>query len=114
MNRTPYTLKGDAVTIDYANPIFSGHFPGKPMLPGVYIIQMATDWACQQTGKNLTIAEIRKCRYIKPVTPELGTAFQIDAELVPDPTEETVFSLVFTLDIQGEPVTQLKATLKSL
>lgn len=110
MNLIPYILKGDTVTVDYGNPIFAGHFPGKPMLPGVYIIQMATDWICAKTGKNLTLTAIKKCRYIKPVTPELGTDFRIEADFQNTIAEsESAFEINFTLYSQEEPVTWLKA-----
>lgn len=115
MNQIPYILKGDTVTVDYSNPIFAGHFPGKPMLPGVYIIQMATDWISAKTGKNLTITEIKRCRYIKPVTPELGTELRIEADFHSTETgSESAFELNFTLYSQEESVTTLKAKLSTL
>lgn len=109
MNVIPYILQGDRVVVDYSNPIFLGHFPGKPMLPGVYIIQMATDYASILTGKNLVVKSIKRCRYFMPVSPELGAEYNIVCSVVG--TDNDAYLMEFALLAGQTPVAQIKAQL---
>ena len=93
--------------IDPANPIFSGHFPGNAILPGVLIIESAAQTAAVMLGSVETEAEapapqinrndthllasVNKFRFLKPVKPgdtmrieiskigELGTMVSVEA-----------------------------------
>ena len=62
--------------ITYNEPVFTGHFPGNPVLPGVYIIE-----AMAQLGGAVVLepgefarrvpylAGIDKCKFRRPVVP---------------------------------------------
>lgn len=66
--------------VDPANPIFTGHFPAKPILPGVLLIEAmaqtagvmmgsaASQAAEQSTGVAL-LAAVNRFKFLKPVTP---------------------------------------------
>lgn len=66
--------------VDPANPIFTGHFPAKPILPGVLLIEAmaqtagvmmgsaASQAAEQGTGVAL-LAAVNRFKFLKPVTP---------------------------------------------
>ena len=112
MNVIPYTIQGDRVVIDYSNPIFQGHFPGKPMLPGVYIIQIATDYASILTGRNLVVRSIKRCRYFMPVTPDLGAEYRIENSVAAQ--DNDTYQIEFTLLAGQTPVAQIKAQLVCL
>jgi 3-hydroxyacyl-[acyl-carrier-protein] dehydratase len=67
--------------LDPAIPIFSGHFPAKPVFPGVLLIEavaqtagvMLGSAAPQSAGKGLggvaLLAAINRFKFLKPVTP---------------------------------------------
>jgi 3-hydroxyacyl-[acyl-carrier-protein] dehydratase len=72
--------------IDPANPIFAGHFPAKPILPGVLLIEamaqtagvMLGSAAPQNTEKSparknndgvALLAAVNRFKFLKPVTP---------------------------------------------
>lgn len=66
--------------IDAANPVFAGHFPAKPILPGVLLIEAmaqtagvmlgsaAPQAAVKNTGVAL-LAAVNRFKFMKPVTP---------------------------------------------
>jgi 3-hydroxyacyl-[acyl-carrier-protein] dehydratase len=66
--------------IDPANPIFVGHFPAKPILPGVLLIEAvaqtagvmlgsATPEAAAGSGGVALLAAVNRFKFLKPVTP---------------------------------------------
>jgi 3-hydroxyacyl-[acyl-carrier-protein] dehydratase len=66
--------------VDPANPVFAGHFPAKPILPGVFVIEavaqtagvMLGSAAPQGAGNNAGIAllaAVNRFKFLKPVTP---------------------------------------------
>ena len=64
------------VTIN--EPFFDGHFPGRPLMPGVLVIESIVQTACfavaiklQEEMKNpgVSFMTIDKCKFRKPVTP---------------------------------------------
>lgn len=72
--------------VDPANPIFAGHFPHKPILPGVLLIEavaqtagaMLGSPAPEDAGKNLTnqskegvalLAAVNRFKFLKSVMP---------------------------------------------
>jgi 3-hydroxyacyl-[acyl-carrier-protein] dehydratase len=66
--------------IDPENPIFAGHFPAKPILPGVFLIEAVAQTAGVMLGsaaphaesKNTGVAllaAINRFKFLKPVTP---------------------------------------------
>jgi 3-hydroxyacyl-[acyl-carrier-protein] dehydratase len=67
--------------VDPANPIFAGHFPDKPILPGVFLIEAVAQTAgvmlgsaMPQTGgrspaRVALLAAVNRFKFFKPVTP---------------------------------------------
>lgn len=67
--------------IDPKNPIFAGHFPAKPILPGVLLIEAvaqaagvmlgsgAPQAADQNTGGVALLAAVNRFKFFKAVTP---------------------------------------------
>jgi 3-hydroxyacyl-[acyl-carrier-protein] dehydratase len=50
--------------------VFLGHFPGYPILPGVFQLEMAR-FACERgTGRRLEIEKIKKAKFTRPILPE--------------------------------------------
>jgi len=52
-----------------ADPVFAGHFPGNPILPGVFqleIARMAAEWI---QNRPLAVAEITRAKFQRPILP---------------------------------------------
>jgi beta-hydroxyacyl-ACP dehydratase FabZ len=67
--------------VDPENPIFAGHFPGKPILPGVLLIEAVAQTAGVMLGSAAPQADagarggvallgaVNRFKFLKPVTP---------------------------------------------
>ena len=52
------------------DPTFAGHFPGRPILPGAYQIEMlraAAEWALDC---SLAVREVPKAKFLRPILPD--------------------------------------------
>ena len=74
------------VTVD--EPFFAGHFPGRPVMPGVLIVEamaqtgglMMMDVAAVEANATPFFMSIEKARFRRPVTP--GDQLRMEVELV--------------------------------
>jgi len=67
--------------VDPANPIFAGHFPAKPILPGIFLIEAMAQTAGvmlgsaapqkdeKSTGGVALLASVNRFKFLKPVSP---------------------------------------------
>lgn len=52
------------------SPWFDGHFPGKPILPGIAQLGIVFDMICQTSEQNLKISEARRIRFKQTIEPD--------------------------------------------
>lgn len=71
-NDTGFTIRFDA-----SHPIFSGHFPGHPIVPGACLIQIAEELASEQLGQTVRFTAIRNLKFRQPVTPDMQIILSI-------------------------------------
>lgn len=50
-------------------PFFKGHFPGRPVTPGVMLIDRAVAAAEKLLGRKLALKGMRKVKFSNPVLP---------------------------------------------
>ena len=71
--------------VDPANPIFAGHFPTKPILPGVLLIEAVAQTAGVMLGSArpqvapsgiALLAAVNRFKFLKPVSP--GQSLRIE------------------------------------
>jgi len=79
VNRTPErtTLK---VTTPIDHPVFQGHYPGLPLVPGAYLL----DIVAKALPARLALVEVEQCRFVGPAFPgeEIVAELSTDAERV--------------------------------
>ena len=98
--------------IDPENPIFAGHFPAKPMLPGVLLIEAlaqtagvmlgsaAPQHSGEKSGGVALLAAVNRFKFLKPVTP--GQELRIETKKL---TEAMQMALIAgTVSVGGEIV----------
>ena len=51
------------------HPAYAGHFPGRPVLPGVVLLDAALSAISDATGRPLSTRELASAKFLSPVTP---------------------------------------------
>ena len=52
------------------DPTFASHFPTRPLVPGVFLIEMARVAAETVRAQAFTVREITKAKFLRPVIPD--------------------------------------------
>jgi 3-hydroxyacyl-[acyl-carrier-protein] dehydratase len=52
------------------DPVFAGHFPNQPLVPGVFQLEMARLGAEWLIGEQLGVREISKAKFLRPIVPK--------------------------------------------
>ena len=52
------------------DPVFAGHFPNRPLLPGVFQLEMARAAAQWTLDCPLAISEVCKAKFLRPILPD--------------------------------------------
>ena len=50
--------------------VYSGHFPGNPITPGVVQLQIVHELLEKYFGKNLKLISMRQCKFLKILNPD--------------------------------------------
>ena len=61
------------------DPVFAGHFPGRPILPGVFQLELARVAAELVLQCALDVREIRKAKFQRPILP--GETVRVELKL---------------------------------
>lgn len=65
-----------AVPADH--PAFAGHFPGRPILPGVVILDRILGFVARIAGRPEAGARIGSAKFFHPVTPGEALVLQVE------------------------------------
>lgn len=58
------------VRIPAAHPALPGHFPGRPVVPGVVLLQCVLDEAERWLGRALSVRGLPQAKFSAPLLPE--------------------------------------------
>jgi len=102
--------------IDPQAPFFAGHFPGDPILPGVFLVEAAAQTAGVMMGASGTapcsrkrLAAIKEFKFQKPVYPD--AVVEIETRLLVEREGMALVSAVIT--VAGEVVANGQLTVVS-
>lgn len=56
-------------TVPLDHPAFAGHFPGKPILPGVVLLDVALQTIADASGIALDTCMINSVKFLSPANP---------------------------------------------
>lgn len=93
--------------IDPAEPCFAGHFPGKAILPGVFLIEAAAQTAGVMMGAlspsasgERLLAAVNRFKFLRPVSP--GSELRIETRKIAE--AGLLVYVEATVEVDGEVV----------
>ncbi len=91
---------------------YRGHFPGKPVSPGVCNIEMIRECAELFTGKDLFIEDIKQCRLTAVSSPAICPSLDIAINLIPA-SDGTSYEISASITDKDRTYMSLKGTFRS-
>jgi 3-hydroxyacyl-[acyl-carrier-protein] dehydratase len=88
------------------HPLFEGHFPGNPILPGVCTVQIIKELLERGLGKELFLTHANTIKYLGFITP--ATTFAIQFELMLTNTESGSIVCNAVVSAEGNTLCSLK------
>jgi 3-hydroxyacyl-[acyl-carrier-protein] dehydratase len=73
-------------------PVFAGHFPDRPLVPGVVLLETGLVLARKLLSQQITFRKIVSARFKKPIEPE--DIAKIEVSIKSGPTETFLFSRI--------------------
>ena len=70
------------ITINPAHEIFAGHFPGQPVVPGVFLVEILASSVTEIIGKQLIIKEASNLKFLQVIDPEVHGSVLLDGSIV--------------------------------
>jgi 3-hydroxyacyl-[acyl-carrier-protein] dehydratase len=65
------------VRIPSDHPALTGHFPGRPIVPGVVLLQCVLDEAERWLGKALSVRALPQAKFSAPLLPEQDAELEL-------------------------------------
>ncbi|MCD2451460.1 hypothetical protein GO003_013780 [Methylicorpusculum oleiharenae] len=81
-------------------PVLHGHFPGRPILPGVMLLNFVKDTLSQEPGRRCRIKNIVRHKFIRPVLPEFSV--RVECQLKQTDVECRIFDQDGNLVASGQ------------
>lgn len=70
------------ITLDPGHPVFAGHFPGQPVVPGVFLVEIISSVISQLTGEKMIVKEIANIKYLHMIDPVGDAVVLLDGSMV--------------------------------
>jgi len=58
-----------SLTVPADHPVFTGHFPGRPIVPGVMLLEWVLEAAGRQLARAPASLRIREAKFFVPLSP---------------------------------------------
>jgi 3-hydroxyacyl-[acyl-carrier-protein] dehydratase len=60
------------------HPIFQGHFPQQPVVPGVCTMQMVKEIVAMQVGRKIALKQAPQVKFLQLITPEIQPTLHVE------------------------------------
>ena len=88
------------------DPTFAGHFPARPLVPGIFQIEMVREAAEWMLGDQLVIKTVGRAKFQRPILP--GEIIQLEISLL---DSAGVIQVRGAFSVVGEPAGDVMLTL---
>jgi len=101
------TGQGQAtVRFPRSSPVFEGHFPQAPILPGVVLIDAAVQIAAQATRRKLRLSQLSNAKFINVVEPD--QAVVLSFKVSPDPADASRVKVAGKWNREGAKIAEFQ------
>ncbi len=69
------------ILLDSGHPIYTGHFPGNPVVPGVCQLRMITEIISEITNKKVRLLEADNIKFLSMINPHEHPELTVDCIL---------------------------------
>ena len=76
------------VLLDASHPVYRGHFPGNPVVPGVCQVQMVKELVEKAVGHSLTLFESDNIKFLSMINPLVNPELEFDILIRPVSDQE--------------------------
>lgn len=80
------------------DPTFAGHFPTRPLLPGVFQLEIACFAAESMLNATLSVREVIKAKFLRPIIPEETVRVELKLTEKPDTIQARA-----SISVTGQP-----------
>jgi 3-hydroxyacyl-[acyl-carrier-protein] dehydratase len=98
-----------SVMIMRDHPVFEGHFPGNPILPGVCTLQIAGELLSKYLDKKLLLVKSDNIKFMSLVIPDENTILSFEFSLG-NKKEENIFPVKCSVTSNGVDVLKMKGS----
>ena len=67
--------------LNESHPVYAGHFPGMPVMPGVCVMEMVKACVSGFLNIHVTYSAIQECKFLMPVLPDNDKKLRIFVDL---------------------------------
>jgi 3-hydroxyacyl-[acyl-carrier-protein] dehydratase len=67
------------LAVDAGHPIFAGHFPGEPIVPGVMLLEWVLREAAMALDRGVEDLRVRESKFFEPLRPAQHAELWLDA-----------------------------------
>jgi len=99
-----------SIRLNPEHEVYKGHFPGQPVVPGVFQLQIVKEILEESLGQELFMGKVSSAKYLKIITPEKSGKLQITIDY--QKTDEDAYKVNAIIG-SGETIfTKVKMILK--
>ena len=60
------------------HPVFAGHFPGRPIVPGVMLLEWVLEECARPCGCATSALRVREAKFFRPLQPAQSAQLQLE------------------------------------
>ena len=83
------------VCIDFAHPVFNGHFPNNPILPGVMMCDIIRHLVSDHLGSKVQLTLGKNIKFSKMIVPSSNNTYQIEISILDIQNEFEVRAMIY-------------------
>lgn len=89
-----------------SSPVFEGHFPQAPILPGVVLIDVAVQIAAQAMRRKLRLSQLSNAKFTNVVEPD--QAVVLSFKVSPDPADASRVKVAGKWNREGAKIAEFQ------